>query len=207
MTEIKRRGLMLVLSSPSGAGKTTLTRRLLEVDPLTSLSISATTRARRPSELEGRDYQFVDAARFEAMVKANEFLEHAEVFGNRYGTPKKAVLDALGDGRDVIFDVDWQGAKQLRRRANEDVVSIFILPPSHDELERRLTTRAEDTPEVVAGRMAKAGDEIKHWEEYDYVVVNRDVATALSEIRMIVGAERLKRGRQIGLTEFVKGLT
>jgi guanylate kinase len=205
--EIKRRGLMLVLSSPSGAGKSTLARALLADDNAIRMSVSATTRARRPGETEGKDYFFVAPARFEEMVKAGAFYEHAHVFDHRYGTPKQPVLDALADGRDVLFDIDWQGTQQLKEQARDDLVSIFILPPSHDELERRLKARAQDTDEVVAGRMAKAGAEISHWPEYDYVVVNRDVKLALEQIRSILIAERARRTRLVGVGEFVAELT
>src|SRR5512135_3713098 len=172
--EIKRRGLMLVLSSPSGAGKTTLSRKLLDSDSGIFMSVSATTRAKRPNEVDGRDYHFVSPEKFQQMVKADEFLEHATVFEHRYGTPKKPVMDALAHGGDVLFDIDWQGTQQLKERAREDLVSVFILPPGHDELERRLKTRAQDSKEVVAKRMAEAASEISHWPEYDYVVVNRE---------------------------------
>jgi len=205
--EIKRRGLMLVLSSPSGAGKTTLARKLLESDPGIVISVSATTRSRRPNEVHGKDYYFVAPAEFEEMVKSEAFFEHATVFEHRYGTPRKPVTDALAAGRDVLFDIDWQGTQQLKERAREDLVSIFILPPSHDELERRLKTRAQDSDEIVAQRMAKAGSEISHWPEYDYVVVNRDVDRALSQIRAILDAERARRTRLIGVGEFVAELT
>jgi len=205
--EIKRRGLMLVLSSPSGAGKTTLSRMLLESDANVVLSISATTRPKRPNEQDGRDYFFVGQDIFESMAKAGEFLEHATVFDHRYGTPQKPVREALEAGRDVLFDIDWQGTQQLKEKAGEDLVSIFVLPPSHDELERRLKTRAQDSPDVVARRMAKAESEISHWAEYDYVIVNRDANAALSAIRSILAAERLRRSRQIGLSEFVRNIT
>jgi guanylate kinase len=207
MSDIQRRGLMLVLSSPSGAGKTTLSRRLLESDSNVVMSVSATTRAKRPNETEARDYFFVTPEKFEHSVKADAFLEYANVFDHRYGTPKKAVMEALSAGRDVLFDIDWQGTQQLKERAGEDLVSVFVLPPSHDELERRLKTRAQDPDDVVAKRMAKAADEISHWPEYDYVIVNRDLDTALGEIKSILAAERLSRTRQIGLSEFVRGLT
>jgi guanylate kinase len=205
--EIKRRGLMLVLSSPSGAGKTTLSRRLLESDPGIVMSVSATTRARRPNEVDGKDYHFVTPAKFEEMVKADAFFEHATVFEHRYGTPKKPVTQTLAAGGDVLFDIDWQGTQQLGEKARDDVVSVFILPPSHDELERRLRTRAQDTDEIVAKRMAKAGSEISHWPEYDYVVVNRDVDRALAQIKSILEAERARRTRLIGVGDFVAGLT
>ncbi len=200
---ISRRGLMLVLSSPSGAGKTTLSRRLLESDKNISLSVSATTRARRPTEREGIDYYFVTDADFERMTQGAEFLEHASVFGNRYGTPRAVVMDELGQGRDILFDIDWQGTQQLKEKMRDDLVSIFILPPSHAELERRLKNRAEDSDEIVAGRMAKAADEISHWPEYDYVVVNSDVEKALADIQAVLNAERLRRSRQTGISEFV----
>ncbi len=200
---ISRRGLMLVLSSPSGAGKTTLSRRLLESDKTISLSVSATTRAMRPGEVHGKDYHFLKAEEFEAWLGEGKFLEHASVFGNRYGTPSHLVNDELGAGRDVLFDIDWQGTQQLKEKMRDDLVSIFILPPSHDELERRLKTRAQDSDEIVAGRMAKAADEISHWPEYDYVVVNTDVEKALGDIQAILNAERLRRSRQTGISEFV----
>jgi len=207
MSEIKRRGLMLALSSPSGAGKTTLTRKLLESDSNVTMSVSATTRTRRPNEVEGRDYTFVAPDRFEQMVAAGELLEHATVFEHRYGTPRQPVLSALGRGRDVLFDIDWQGTQQLKEKAREDLVSVFILPPSHDELERRLRTRAEDSESVVAKRMAKAADEISHWPEYDYVIVNRDLDRALMQVKSILEAERARRTRLVGVGEFVAGLT
>jgi guanylate kinase len=200
---ISRRGLMLVLSSPSGAGKTTLSRRLLESDRNISLSVSATTRAMRPGEVHGKDYHFLKMEEFEAWLGEGKFLEHAMVFGNRYGTPSHLVTDELGAGRDVLFDIDWQGTQQLKEKMRDDLVSIFILPPSHDELERRLKTRAQDSDEIVAGRMAKAADEISHWPEYDYVVVNTDVEKALADIQAILNAERLRRSRQTGISEFV----
>ncbi|HVZ90456.1 MAG TPA: guanylate kinase [Rhizomicrobium sp.] len=206
MTDIKRRGLMLVLSSPSGAGKTTLSRMLLASDANITLSVSATTRPKRPNEKEGRDYFFVTPAEFERWVMKDAFLEHAVVFDHRYGTPKGPVEDALVSGRDVLFDIDWQGAQQLKERAREDLVSVFVLPPSHAELERRLKERAQDAEEIVARRMAKAADEISHWPEYDYVIVNRDVERALSQIKAILDAERARRSRLIGVGEFVAGL-
>jgi guanylate kinase len=204
--EIKRRGLMLVLSSPSGAGKTTLSRQLLQSDDGIVISVSATTRARRPNEVDGRDYSFVTPEKFEAMVKADEFFEHATVFEHRYGTPKQPVMAALAAGRDVLFDIDWQGTQQLKERAREDLVSVFVLPPSHDELERRLKTRAQDSDDVVARRMAKAASEISHWPEYDYVVLNREIERALAQIKSILEAERARRTRLIGVGEFVAGL-
>jgi guanylate kinase len=203
---IARRGLMLVLSSPSGAGKTTLSRKLLESDPGVELSISVTTRKQRPGEVDGRDYHFVDAARFDAMVANDELLEWAHVFGNRYGTPRAPVDAALARGRDVLFDIDWQGTQQLRERANRDLVSIFVLPPSIPDLERRLRARAQDSDDVIHARMTKAADEMSHWAEYDYVVINTDIDHAFAEVQSILAAERLKRERQTGLSDFVRRL-
>jgi len=203
---IARRGLMLVLSSPSGAGKTTLSRRLLEADPAVELSVSVTTRKQRPGEVDGRDYHFIDAARFDAMLKQGELLESAQVFGHRYGTPCAPVEAALGRGRDVLFDIDWQGTQQLREKAVHDLVSIFVLPPSIPDLERRLRARAQDSDEVIHARMARAADEMSHWAEYDYVVINTDIDRAFSEVRSILAAERLKRERQTGLSAFVRAL-
>ena len=203
---IARRGLMLVLSSPSGAGKTTLSRRLLEADPLVELSISVTTRTQRPGEVDGRDYHFIDAARFDAMVKQGGLLEWAQVFGHRYGTPRAPVEAALARGRDVLFDIDWQGTQQLREKADRDLASVFVLPPSIPDLERRLRTRAQDSDEVIHARMAKAADEMSHWAEYDYVVINSDIDRAFADVQAILAAERLKRERQIGLSAFVRGL-
>jgi guanylate kinase len=197
---------MLVLSSPSGAGKTTLSRRLLAADGRISLSVSATTRAMRPGEEHGKDYHFISHDEFAAWASDGKFLEHATVFGNRYGTPAHLVTEALVGGRDVLFDIDWQGTQQLKEKMRDDLVSIFILPPSHDELERRLRSRASDSEEVVAGRMAKAADEISHWPEYDYVIVNTDLDKALFDIQAILNAERLKRTRQIGISEFASRL-
>ncbi len=205
-TVIARRGLMLVLSSPSGAGKTTLSRRLLELDDNVTLSISVTTRKKRPSEMQGRDYYFIDRRRFDELVERGELLEWAEVFDNYYGTPKKPVMDALAAGRDVLFDIDWQGTQQLRESARPDMASIFVLPPSIPELERRLHTRAEDDYETIHRRMAKVADELSHWSEYDYVVINDDLETAYSEVKTILTAERLKRERQPGLPDFVRRL-
>jgi guanylate kinase len=205
-TAVARRGLMLVLSSPSGAGKTTLSRRLLEYDPNVELSISVTTRKRRPSEMEGRDYRFITRQEFDNLVEKGELLEWAEVFDNYYGTPKKPVLEALAAGRDVLFDIDWQGTKQLKQVAREDIASVFVLPPSVLELERRLRTRAQDDYETIHRRMAKAANEMSHWNEYDYVVINHDLDQAFAEVASILAAERLKRERQTGLSDFVRGL-
>jgi guanylate kinase len=200
---VARRGLMLVLSSPSGAGKTTLSRKLLEADPAVELSISVTTRKQRPGEIDGQDYHFIDAARFEAMVKNDELLEWAQVFGHYYGTPRAPVAAALARGRDVLFDIDWQGTQQLRNKVDRDFVSIFVLPPSISDLERRLRSRAQDSDEVIRARMAKAADEMSHWGDYDYVVINTDIERAFAEVRSILTAERLDRERQIGLSDFV----
>ena len=203
---IQRRGLMLVLSSPSGAGKTTLSRQLLDNDKQIQLSVSCTTRQKRPGERDGVDYRFVDTATFRGMIERRQFLEYAEVFGNYYGTPKAPVDEALAGGRDVLFDIDWQGTQQLRDKGRADLVTVFILPPSTRDLEKRLLTRAQDPKEIVAQRMAKAADEMSHWAEYDYVVVNSDIATSLSNLKAILTAERLKRERQVGMSGFVKGL-
>jgi guanylate kinase len=204
---VARRGLMLVLSSPSGAGKSTLSRRLLQSDSNIAMSVSVTTRPKRPNEVEGMDYVFVTPERFEEMLRRDAFLEHATVFGNRYGTPRAAVDKILGEGRDILFDIDWQGAQQLSQQAKDDLVRVFILPPSRAELERRLQTRAEDSPEVVALRMAEADNEISRWSEYDYVIVNDDVQKAQAQLEAIIAAERLNRQRQTGLVEFVRRLT
>jgi guanylate kinase len=203
---IARRGLMFVLSSPSGAGKTTLSRLLLRGDRNVDLSVSVTTRPKRRGEVDGRDYHFIDRVRFDAMVESNELLEWAEVFGHRYGTPRRPVIAALHAGRDVLFDIDWQGTQQLREKARDDLVSVFILPPSVRELERRLKTRALDSRDVIGQRMAKAAGEMSHWPEYDYVIVNKDKDLAFAEVRAILAAERLKRERQIGLSDFVRSL-
>ena len=197
---------MLVLSSPSGAGKTTISRRLLEGEPELSLSISATTRRPRPGEEEGRDYFFVAPERFEQMVAAGELLEHAQVFGNRYGTPRAPVLDALKAGRDILFDIDWQGTQQIADKMPRDLVRVFILPPSVAELERRLFARAQDSQDVVRERMAKASDEMSHWAEYDYIVINDDLDRSLAQASAILAAERLKRERRVGLSDFVEEL-
>jgi guanylate kinase len=204
--KVERRGLMFVLSSPSGAGKTTLSRLLLQADRSIELSVSVTTRPKRRSEVDGRDYHFIDRRRFDAMVKKGELLEWADVFGHRYGTPRRPVVAALRAGRDVLFDIDWQGTQQLREKARDDLVSVFILPPSARELERRLKRRAQDDKAVIDIRMAKAAGEMSHWPEYDYVIVNRDKMEAFGEVRAILAAERLKRERQIGLSDFVRAL-
>lgn len=202
-----RRGLMLVLSSPSGAGKTTISRRILAVDEAMRLSVSATTRPARPGEVEARDYYFMDRAGFDALVEGGEMLEHATVFGNSYGTPRAPVEAALASGNDVLFDVDWQGTQQLRASDLGDaLVSIFILPPSIAELERRLKERGLDSEEVVRGRMARAFDEISHWAEYDYVLVNADLELCTRRVRHIIEVERMRRSRQTGLVEFVARL-
>ena len=204
---IARRGLMLVISSPSGAGKSTLSRRLLASDPGIAMSVSVTTRPKRPNEVDGKDYIFVSPERFEEMVREGAFLEHATVFTNRYGTPKAAVDRMLGQGRDVLFDIDWQGAQQLSQQAKDDLVRVFILPPTRAELERRLKGRAEDPPEVVGVRMEQANNEISRWAEYDYVIVNDDIDKAQRQLEAIVAAERLNRQRQTGLVDFVRHLT
>ncbi|MEJ0062833.1 MAG: guanylate kinase [Alphaproteobacteria bacterium] len=206
LNDIKRRGLMLVLSSPSGAGKTTISRRLLELDGNLALSISVTTRPRRPGELNGTHYYFVEPTEFNLMINRGELLEHAKVFGNYYGTPRPAVEQNLAAGRDVMFDIDWQGTQQLAEKARDDLVSVFILPPSWRELERRLHGRAQDSPEEIARRMAKAEDEMTHWAEYDYVIVNRDLDDSVQKVLAILSSERLKRRRQVGLSEFVKSV-
>ncbi len=203
---VARRGLMLVLSSPSGAGKTTLSRLLLGEERGIELSISVTTRPKRRGEVNGRHYHFIDAKRFEQMARDGDLLESADVFGNRYGTPRRPVEKALKQGRDVLFDIDWQGTQQLREKMPQDLVSVFVLPPTIPELERRLRSRAQDDPAVIRARMAKASGEMSHWAEYDYVVINRDVERAFLDVRAILAAERLKRERQTGLTSFVRGL-
>ncbi len=203
---VARRGLMLVLSSPSGAGKTTLSRMLLRADRGIELSVSVTTRPQRRGEVDGRDYHFIDLRRFDAMVKSRKLLEWAEVFGHSYGTPRRPVDGALRVGRDVLFDIDWQGTQQLQEKARHDLVSVFILPPTAKELERRLQRRAQDSRTIIGARMAKAAGEMSHWPEYDYVIVNRDKDEAFAQVRAILAAERLKRERQIGLSAFVRGL-
>jgi guanylate kinase len=197
---------MLVLSSPSGAGKTTLSRMLRDREPDLQMSVSVTTRPRRPGEVTGTDYHFIDKTEFDLRLNRQELLEWAKVFGHYYGTPRAPVEAALAAGKDVLFDIDWQGTQQLKERATEDLVSIFILPPSTRELERRLKARAQDSQEEVARRMAKAADEMSHWAEYDYIIVNRDLGASLLRIQAVLQAERLRRGRQVGLHDFVKGL-
>ena len=207
MQPAPRRGLLIILSSPSGAGKTTLARRLMAKDPGMSFSVSATTRAPRPGEVDGREYWFLTRAAFQAAAASGEMLEHAEVFGNLYGTPRAPVEAALRDGRDVILDIDWQGGQQVRNSAlGRDVVSIFILPPSISELDARLRARGQDTPDVIAGRMAKSQAEISHWAEYDYVLVNENLDRAEADLATILAAERMRRDRQPGLADFVRGL-
>ena len=202
-----RRGLMIILSSPSGAGKTTLTRKLLEENDDVILSVSATTRRARRGETDGVDYYFVSKSTFSEMIEREEFLEHAKVFDNFYGTPRGPVEDALADGKDVLFDIDWQGAQQLTQAAADDLVKIFVLPPDMIELEKRLRTRAQDSDEIIAKRMAKSEAEISHWAEYDYVIVNEDLGEAMDELRAIIKSERMKRKRQLWLGPFVRTLT
>ena len=203
---LKRRGLLFILSSPSGAGKTTLSRKLLEADPAIELSISATTRPARPGEVDGVHYHFVSDAEFDRMVDEDDFYEWAEVFGHRYGTPKGAIREALKQGRDFLFDIDWQGTQQLYQKDQQDVVSVFILPPSLPELRRRLESRAQDSAEVIDARMERARAEISHWAEYDYVVINDDVDECFDRVREVLDAERMRRTRQTGLIPFVRKL-
>ncbi len=205
-TKLQRRGLMFVLSSPSGAGKTTITRAILNNNSNLEMSISATTRPRRPGEVDGQDYYFVDIPSFNAMVENGEMLEHAKVFGNYYGTPRQPVEEALARGNDVIFDIEWQGTQQLREIARDDLVTVFILPPNAKELERRLRSRAQDTEEIIRHRMGKAADEMTHYSEYDYVLINNNVELAIQQAQTILDAERLKRHRTAGLSDFVRGL-
>jgi guanylate kinase len=202
----RRRGLLIVLSSPSGAGKTTISRMLMESDGEVTMSVSATTRPKRPGETDDVDYHFVDDAEFDRMIQSGEFVEWAPVFGHRYGTPKNPVKDALRAGRDILFDIDWQGTQQLQAAMGEDLVTIFILPPSMKELERRLRERGTDSQQVIDERMSRAASEISHWPEYEYVLVNTDADRCLDQVRAIVAAERLKRQRQIGLVAFVRDL-
>lgn len=204
--KMPRRGLLFILSSPSGAGKSTLARRLLAAEPAISMSVSTTTRAMREGEVPGTDYDFVDEATFEKMVENDEFLEWAHVFGNRYGTPRISVEQGLTQGRDFLFDIDWQGTQQLYQKMGHDVVRVFILPPSIEELERRLRQRGTDSDEVIEGRMARARDEISHWDAYDYVLVNDDIDICFAKVQSILEAERLTRERQTGLIEFARGL-
>ena len=203
---LHRRGLMFVLSSPSGAGKTTIARRLLEVEPALRMSVSATTRAMRPGEVDGEDYHFIDRPEFDRMVAAGEFLEWAEVFGNCYGTPRAHISARLEAGHDFLFDIDWQGTQQLRQQMHDDVVPVFLLPPDIGELRRRLTARGTDSAETVAARMDRARAEISHWDGYDYVVVNDDVERCFAKVRQILAAERQRRSRQTGLVDFVREL-
>jgi len=200
----RRRGLMLVMSSPSGAGKTSISRRVLELEPELALSISVTTRPQRPGEIEGVHYLFIDSPQFERMSVRGELLEHARVYGNSYGTPRAAVEEALAGGRDVLFDIDWQGAQQLRAAAADDMVGVFILPPSLPELERRLKSRAQDSDETVRFRLAQVSSDVTHWAEYDYVLVNKEFEASVAAVRAILAAERLRRRRQPGLTNFVE---
>ena len=203
---IHRRGFLLVLSSPSGAGKTTITRRLLDRDPSLSLSVSVTTRPARPGEVEGRDYFFIDQPRFDTMVATGELLEHASVFGHNYGTPRRPIETALTAGRDIVTDIDWQGTQQLGATLPHDLVTVFVLPPSMAALEVRLRQRAQDSAAVVEGRMGKSAEEMSHWSEYDYVIVNRELDDSIAAVEAIVTAERLRRTRQLGLADFVNRL-
>lgn len=204
---LPRRGILLIISSPSGAGKSTIARMLLASDDQIDLSVSATTRPMRPGEVHGKDYFFISDDEFKRWVDDGEFFEWAHVFGNRYGTPKSPVKRALEAGHDVLFDVDWQGAQQLHQKMRDDIVRVFILPPSLAELEQRLRSRATDTDEVITSRMSRAVSEIDHWGSYDYVLINHDVETCFREVQTILNAERMKRSRQTGLIEFVQQLT
>jgi len=203
---IERRGFLLILSSPSGAGKTTITRRLVERDPELAMSVSVTTRPRREEEVEGRDYLFIDRRRFDRMIAQGELLEHAKVFENWYGTPRRPIELALAAGRDVVGDLDWQGTQQLTDTVRDDLVSVFVLPPSLAALEARLRARAQDSAAVVAARMAKSAEEMSHWSEYNYVIVNRDIESSVAQVQAIVTAERFRRERQVGLADFVHRL-
>ena len=207
LTHIPRRGLLFVMSSPSGAGKTTLSRRLLAADQNITMSVSVTTRKPRPGETDGKDYHFISQSRFDEMVEKKQLLEYATVFGNSYGTPRAPVEAALDEGRDALFDIDWQGTQQLAQNMKDDLVRLFILPPTADTLRERLIRRAQDSSAVIAKRMAEASHEISHWPEYDYVVVNDDVEESHRMVMAILTAERLRRHRQLGLTDFVRGLT
>lgn len=204
--KVERRGLLLVLSSPSGAGKTSLARALLDADPNIRLSVSVTTRQPRPGEIDGRDYWFVTKPQFKDMVDTDQLVEWATVFGNFYGTPRAPITQAIAEGRDVLFDIDWQGTQQLSERMAGDLVRVFVLPPSSEALEQRLRQRAQDPDDVVAKRMAAASAEISHWAEYDYVIVNADLAESSAALRAILSAERLRRERMTGLSSFVRGL-
>jgi len=206
MTTIERRGFMLVLSSPSGAGKTTLSRLLMQNDGNLVMSVSSTTRKPRPAEVHGKDYYFIDEAEFEQKIDEKFFFEYAEVFGNYYGTPRSKVENSIAEGKDVLFDIDWQGTRRLTSKARDDIVSIFILPPSMEELERRLRSRGQDEDDVIKRRMARAKDEISHWNEYDYVIINTDVDASLQNILYILKAERLKRTRRHSLPDFINEL-
>lgn len=206
---LQRRGLMYVLSSPSGAGKTTITKSLLSKNDDLTVSISATTRPRRAGEVHGQDYYFLSVQEFNEMIENGEMLEYAKVFGNYYGTPRKPVEDALAEGLDIIFDIDWQGTQQLSEIARDDLVTVFILPPSRKELENRLKSRAQTTKESeedILGRMSKASDEMSHYSEYDYVLINTDVEKAINQAQNVLNTERMKRRRIVGLSEFVRGL-
>lgn len=203
---IKRRGLLLVLSSPSGAGKTTISRRLFDADGKLAMSVSVTTRPKRPGEIDGTHYHFVERAKFDQMVAQGELLEHASVFGNSYGTPRAPVMQALANGEDIISDVDWQGTQQLKQNVGADVVAVFVLPPTIEALKERLQSRAQDTPEVVQARMAQSSAEMSHWAEYDYVIVNDDLDASVRQVRAILDAERKRRTRQVGLSDFVNAL-
>jgi len=202
-----QRGLLLVISSPSGGGKTAIINRLLAADDKLTMSVSATTRQRRPGEVDGQDYHFLSVEDFKIKVNNNEFLEHAEVYENYYGTPKEPVFENLSNGRDVVFDIDWQGASQLCKSAPTDIVTVFVLPPSIQELEKRLNNRCLDDPEVISRRLLKAASEISHWSQYDYVIVNNILEESVNKVRAIIKAERMKRSRQTGLAEFVKTMT
>ena len=204
---LKRRGLMFILSSPSGAGKTTIARKLLAAEPDLAMSVSATTRPMRPGEVDGHDYYFLTRERFERDIEADAFLEYARVFDHLYGTPRARITPTLDAGQDILFDIDWQGTQQLRQRAGDDVVPVFILPPGIDELRRRLTNRATDGADVIEARMARARSEISHWDGYNYVVINDDIDRCFDEVRTILHAERLKRGRQTGLARFAMDMS
>ncbi|MDE2228871.1 MAG: guanylate kinase [Alphaproteobacteria bacterium] len=204
--DIKRRGILLVLSSPSGAGKTTITRALVERDRRLTLSVSVTTRPRRAGEVDGKDYHFVDPKGFDAMIRDGELLEHATVFGHSYGTPRAPVLEAIDSGYDIVTDIDWQGTQQLQATIGADLVSVFILPPTMAALEARLKSRAQDSDAVVRGRMAKSSEEMSHWDAYDYVLINEDIEDSVRRVQAILSAERVRRQRQVGLAEFVNRL-